>query len=292
MRQNGAVTTDSIDRERLAAELLRGRRGGPERLPAKSAAAALAECALRVLFPEAAGHDARADETSAELDRLHTGLLELLAPLRQLRPPMPHAPEETAARFLGALPRIQAALQRDAEAICVGDPAAESVEEVILAYPGFLAILHYRLAHELRELGVPLLPRLITECAHDRTGIDIHPGATIGNPLVIDHGTGIVIGETTTIGDNVKLYQGVTLGALSVDKSLASQKRHPTIEDDVVIYANATILGGRTVVGRGSVIGGNVWLTESVPPESVVYHRSEVHVRSGPREPQPIDFTI
>lgn len=292
LRHNGGVTMDTVERERLAERLLRGHRRGLGGLPAKPAAAALADCALRLLFPEAAGHDARADDAATEIERLHGGLLELLEPLRGLRPPMPLSPEETASRVLDALPRIQAALQRDADAICEGDPAAESVEEVILAYPGFLAILHYRLAHELRALGVPLLPRLITECAHDRTGIDIHPGATIGNPLVIDHGTGIVIGETTTIGDNVKLYQGVTLGALSVDKSLASQKRHPTIEDDVVIYANATILGGQTVVGRGSVIGGNVWLTQSVPPDSVVYHRSEVHVRSGPVEPQPIDFTI
>jgi serine O-acetyltransferase len=160
----------------------------------------------------------------------------------------------------------------DAEAIFRGDPAAKSVDEVILAYPGFLAIAVYRVAHWFHNRGVPTLPRMISEHAHKLTGIDIHPGATIGRSFVIDHGTGIVIGETTVIHDNVKIYQGVTLGALSVDKSLANTKRHPTIERDVVIYANATILGGDTVVGAGSVVGGNVWLTESVSPGSRVYH--------------------
>jgi serine O-acetyltransferase len=150
----------------------------------------------------------------------------------------------------------------------------------------------YRIAHRFSELEVPLLPRVLTEWAHERTGIDIHPGATLGHPVVIDHGTGIVIGETAVLGNNVKLYQGVTLGALSVAKSLASTKRHPTIEDDVVIYANATILGGETVIGRGSVIGGNVWLTTSVPPDSTVYHRSEVHVRPGRAEFEGPDFVI
>jgi len=177
---------------------------------------------------------------------------------------------ELARTFTAGLPAIQEALRLDAEATCAADPAATSVDEVILAYPGFYALACYRLAHHVRGLGVPLLPRLITERAHRLTGIDIHPGATLGRAIAIDHGTGIVIGETSVVGDRVRLYQGVTLGALSVRKELARTRRHPTIGDDVVIYANATILGGDTVVGHSSVIGGNVWLTHSVPPHSIV----------------------
>jgi serine O-acetyltransferase len=176
--------------------------------------------------------------------------------------------------FIEALPRFQTLLLQDAAAICEGDPAATSVDEVIVAYPGFFAIGVYRFANWLYSRKVPIVPRMVSEYAHSRTGIDIHPGATIGEHFVIDHGTGIVIGETTVIGDNVKIYQGVTIGALSVDKSLVNKKRHPTIERDVVIYANATILGGDTIIGAGSVIGGNVWLTESVAPGSRVYHRA------------------
>lgn len=183
-------------------------------------------------------------------------------------------------RFVAELPALQRALTLDAEAMHAGDPAARSVDEVILAYPGFLAIAHHRVAHALHGLGVSLVPRLIAEHAHRETGIDIHPGARIGERFAIDHGTGIVIGETAEIGARVKMYQGVTLGALSVAKSLADVKRHPTIEDDVVVYANATILGGKTVVGAGSIIGGNVWLTRSVPGRSVVTHESQV-VRRG-----------
>lgn len=175
-----------------------------------------------------------------------------------------------ARSFTEGLPAIQAALKMDAEATCAADPAAADVDEVILAYPGFYALACYRLAHHLLQLRVPLLPRLMTERAHRLTGIDIHPGATIGQAIAIDHGTGIVIGETAVIGDRVRLYQGVTLGALSVRKDLARTRRHPAIEHDVVIYANATILGGDTVVGHSSVIGGNVFLTHSVPPHSVV----------------------
>jgi serine O-acetyltransferase len=196
------------------------------------------------------------------------------------------------ARFLQTLPRLYDALTLDAEAIYHGDPAAKSTDEVILTYPGFFAIAIYRIAHELHLLGVPLLPRLLTEFAHQRTGVDIHPGATIGRRFVIDHGTGVVIGETTLIGDNVKLYQGVTLGALMVEKALADKKRHPTIEDDVVVYANATILGGETVVGRGSIIAGNAWLTQSVPPQSVVTRRSEVRPRGADGTLDALEFHI
>jgi len=190
------------------------------------------------------------------------------------------------------VPEIHRQLYVDATAIERGDPAAESVDEVILAYPGFLAIAVHRIAHRFYELQVPLLPRVLSEWAHERTGIDIHPGATLGHPVVIDHGTGIVVGETAVIGNNVKLYQGVTLGALSVTKSLASTKRHPTIGDDVVIYANATILGGETVIGRGSVVGGNTWITAGIPPDSIVYQRSEVHVRQGRADFEAPDFVI
>lgn len=178
-------------------------------------------------------------------------------------------------------PSILDTLTYDANFIYQNDPAAHSLEEVLLAYPGFFAIAHYRIANLLHLAGVNLLPRIITEYAHSKTGIDIHPAATIGRQFCIDHGTGIVIGETTIIGERVKLYQGVTLGALSVSKGLMATKRHPTIEDDVIIYAGSTILGGDTVIGHDSVIGGNVWLIKSVPPFSMVYHESKVIVQQG-----------
>lgn len=172
--------------------------------------------------------------------------------------------------FFDKLPKLAETLDLDAQAALTGDPAAYSREEVIVTYPGFYAVCIYRLAHALYELEIPLLPRLMTEYAHEKTGIDINPGAKIGESFFLDHGTGVVIGETAIIGKNVKIYQGVTLGALSVKKKLQSIKRHPTIEDDVVIYANATILGGETVIGKGSIIGGNTWIIESVAPGSIV----------------------
>jgi serine O-acetyltransferase len=172
-------------------------------------------------------------------------------------------------------------LLKDAEAIELGDPAAKNRDEVIRSYPGFYAISIYRVANQLHRLNVPFIPRILTEIAHSKTGIDIHPAATIGHHFFIDHGTGVVIGETTHIGDFVKLYQGVTLGALSVNKGMAEIKRHPTIENDVVIYAGATILGGKTVIGKNSTIGGNVWLTESVPANSVVYHKPQLNVEQS-----------
>lgn len=204
------------------------------------------------------------------------------------------APDEKkiTSRFLEELPAIKATLLKDAEFILDSDPAARDLIEVIAVYPGFFAIYCYRIAHSIDRLSVPLLPRMITEYAHKITGIDIHPGAEIGNPFSIDHGTGIVIGETTVIGNNVKLYQGVTLGALSVDKSKASKKRHPTIEDNVILYAGSTILGGETVVGRNSIIGGNVWLTQSVAPFSIVYNKSEIVVRDQNKFQEPINFII
>lgn len=173
--------------------------------------------------------------------------------------------EQTTFALIEAIPGIREKLMLDVAAIFNGDPAAKSKEEVILSYPGLQAILTYRVAHFLHVNGVPVIPRIMSEHIHGRTGIDINPGAEIGDSFFIDHGTGIVIGETSIIGNNVKIYQGVTLGALSVKKELMNKKRHPTIEDDVTIYAGATILGGQTVIGKGSVIGGNTWVTESVP---------------------------
>ena len=186
--------------------------------------------------------------------------------------------DEKANLFFEELPQLYALLNTDIKAILDGDPAAKSEFEIIRAYPGFYAISFYRLAHALLKLDIPLIPRILTEYAHSKTGIDIHPGAEVGEYLYIDHGTGIVIGETAKIGNHVKFYQGVTLGALSVDKSMTSVKRHPTVEDNVVIYAGATILGGETVIGHNSIIGGNVWLTKSVPPYSTVYHESKAKV--------------
>ncbi len=198
----------------------------------------------------------------------------------------------TAREFTKRIFDIYKMLWADAEAIYKGDPAAESVDEVIIAYPGFMAITIYRIAHELYLLKLPILPRILAEYAHELTGIDIHPGAKIGSPFFIDHGTGIVIGETTVIGKNVKLYQGVTLGALSVDKTLAQTKRHPTIEDEVVIYSQAVILGGNTIIGKNSVIGGNAWITQSIPVNSIVYNKSEVRVKSNQAFEETIDFII
>jgi serine O-acetyltransferase len=252
---------------------------------------------LALLFPQLApdAPACAAGDVAAELARVRATLREVLGPLVAgavddpvgAADPAPtgsgaaHRVHELETAFVAALPAVYDALLEDARATHDGDPAAASVDEVIAAYPGFVAIALHRVAHVLHALGVPLLPRLVSEYAHRETGIDIHPGARIGRAFAIDHGTGVVIGETAVLGDRVRLYQGVTLGAAAVAKHLARTKRHPTIEDDVVIYANATILGGDTVVGRGSVIGGNVWLTRSVPEGSVVTHTSQV-ARRGP----------
>jgi serine O-acetyltransferase len=181
--------------------------------------------------------------------------------------------------LLQAIPDIRASLLLDVQAAVEGDPAAHSANEVILAYPSIAAITVHRVAHFFYQRGVPFLPRMMSEEIHHRTGIDIHPGATIGASFFTDHGTGVVIGETTEIGDRAKIYQGVTLGALSMSREMRGHKRHPTIEDDVTIYAGATILGGDTAVGRGSIIGGNVWLVSSVPPYSKVYNDMRSSVR-------------
>jgi len=182
--------------------------------------------------------------------------------------------QDEAMRFIHNLPELRDLLAKDVRAAYAGDPAAKSYDEIIFSYPGLLAITVSRIAHQLHKQGLPMIPRIITEYAHSLTGIDIHPGAKIGESFFIDHGTGVVVGETTEIGDRVRLYQGVTLGALSVKHEETDQlrykKRHPTIEDDVIIYSGATILGGNTVIGARSVVGGNVWVTDSVPPDTMV----------------------
>lgn len=181
---------------------------------------------------------------------------------------------DIALQVLERIPFIRSILASDVQAVYDGDPAAKSYDEIIFSYPGIYAITIYRIAHVLYDLDVPMLPRIMTEYAHSKTGIDIHPGAQIGEKFVIDHGTGVVIGETTTIGNNVRIYQGVTLGALSLPKDAGDQlrgkKRHPNIEDEVIIYSGTTILGGDTTIGARSVIGGNIWLTDSVPPDTQV----------------------
>ncbi len=198
-----------------------------------------------------------------------------------------------AVAFLGALPAVRATLEQDVDAAYRGDPAAKNHYEIVFSYPGLDAVTVFRLAHELYHLRIPLIPRMMTEIAHSRTGIDIHPGATIGPGFFIDHGTGVVIGETCDIGSNVRLYQGVTLGAASFDRDDAGElvhgayKRHPTLMDNVVVYANATILGGRTVIGEGAVVGSNVWLTRSVEPYAVVVLDNPQHkVKGGRTRPE------
>lgn len=194
--------------------------------------------------------------------------------------------------FFADLEQVKSLLLEDAKLILEFDPAASSIEEVILSYPGFSAIMVHRLAHPLYLAKVPLIPRMMSEWAHSKTGIDINPGASIGCPFFIDHGTGVVIGETAIIGNNVKIYQGVTLGALAVRKEDAKSKRHPTIEDNVIIYAGSTILGGSTTIGHDSIIGGNTWITKSIPAFSVVYHKNQIAVNDRKDFEEPINFII
>ena len=229
------------------------------------------------------------DDVLAKLQLLERNLIGII---KLLNSNFAKDAAEISRKFIEQIPELHDKLWEDANAIFKGDPAAETVDEVILAYPGFMAIVIYRLAHELYKLKLPIIPRIITEYGHEITGIDIHPGAQIGSPFFIDHGTGIVIGETSVIGKNVKIYQGVTLGALSVDKKLAQTKRHPTIEDDVIIYSQSVILGGDTVIGKNSIIGGNAWITQSIPENSIVYNKSEVRVRSNTEFENTIDFII
>lgn len=241
-----------------------------------------------LLFPVCKEVTINPGKIEIQYEHLKLSLKELLLPLKES---FAITEDDLVNKYFDLIPSIYDQLLKDAQAIYEFDPAAVSVEEIILAYPGFQAILTYRLAHPLYELGVPILPRLMSEFAHTNTGIDIHSGAKIGDSFFIDHGTGIVIGETTVIGDQVKIYQGVTLGALNVRKEEAKTKRHPTIEDRVIIYSGTTILGGNTTIGHDSVIGGNVWLTKSTEPYSIVYNKSEIKVRNGNIN-EPISFVI
>ena len=273
----------------LAAHIAEDEIGAYNRLPDRGQVAAFADGIVGLLFPDGRQAPRTPSGIHKELEARCRALVPVLEPLGDR---LPGVPGDVAHAFHERLPVIHEQITLDAQAIEAGDPAAHGITEVVLAYPGFQAMAFHRIAHALVELGVPLVPRMIAETAHRRTGADIHPAATIGRSMCIDHGTGIVVGETAVIGDDVKLYQGVTLGALSVTKEAAGTKRHPTIEDRVVIYANATVLGGDTVVGADSIIGGNVWLTHSVPAWSLVYHQSQVRVRTVAEMADPIDFVI
>ena len=263
---------------------------GPETIPSHRVVTDIVQRTFRILFPGYFSVSHRDDQTLRYyIGEEVTVLYELLA--AQITLSVQHdclrydqpcsqcleRGHQTALALLSEFPRLRGMLATDVHATYDGDPAAASHDEIIFCYPGLFAIAVYRIAHYLFEYNVPLLPRIMTEYAHTLTGIDIHPGARIGTSFFIDHGTGVVIGETTEIGNRVRIYQGVTLGALSLKKDevneLRNQKRHPTIEDDVIIYAGATILGGQTVIGTRSVIGGNVWLTDSVPSDTEVFLR-------------------
>lgn len=256
--------------------------------PDKASAQQFIQRLFDFLFLPGSVRDKQPRDLEAELESLRGQLCRLVDSVLTDK----EAAEVASQTFFHAIPRIYANLMKDARSIVEFDPAAESLEEVVVAYPGFYATAVYRLSHQLHRQGVKIIPRIFTECAHSQTGIDIHPGAVIGESFFIDHGTGIVVGETTEIGNNVKLYQGVTLGALNVSKAKANAKRHPTIGDNVIIYSGATILGGETVVGHDSVIGGNVWLTQSVPPHSIVYHKSEVAIKDKFPVTDVLNFVI
>ena len=247
-----------------------------EPVPSNKEITAWALQVIRLLFPEQSHQIfAGVTELKEEFSKLENELGRILNATKACQD---CDNWQLAKKVFLQLPALYALLNTDIQAIFRGDPAARSEFEVVRTYPGFFAISFYRLAHSLFKHDVPLLPRILTEYAHSKTGIDIHPAAEIGEYFYIDHGTGIVIGESCIIGKHVKLYQGVTLGALSVAKSMAYTKRHPTVEDNVVIYSGATILGGDTVIGYNSVIGGNVWLTKSVNPNSTVYHKPAITV--------------
>lgn len=243
---------------------------------------------FEVLFICKSEADNNEFETQVQLSKLEKQLQQLLYPVL-LREAFSN---EQATIFFNAVPKLYKKLLLDAAALYEADPAAKNIDEVLVAYPGFFAIATHRIANQLQQQKIPLLPRIISEYAHSKTGIDIHPGATIDESFAIDHGTGIVIGETAVIGKKVKIFQGVTLGALSVQKELASEKRHPTIEDNVVIYSGATILGGETIVGHDSVIGGNVWLTKAVQPFSIVFHQAGVVVQDKKTFLEPYNYFI
>jgi serine O-acetyltransferase len=284
-------------------------------LPSREAIVGILQSVLDLMYPGYFGRqDLNRDNLAAHVGQMTAALAprlehELEHCLCYGRERETDAPEfgecaprahELAEIFLRRLPEIRGLLLRDVQAAFDGDPAALNLDEIILAYPGVLAVSVYRIAHALYDLGVPMMARIMTEWAHSKTGCDIHPGATIGPAFFIDHATGVVIGETTEIGEGVKLYQGVTLGALSFPRDASGQiirgrKRHPTVESGSTLYANATVLGGQTVVGADSVIGGSVFLTRSVPPRSRVSLKEpelRVATRDGAAEPDAIYFDI
>jgi len=244
---------------------------------------------VHALFPIRQNCAVDEGEIAIELDRSAVKLRELLYAIRKS---LNRSPMELVDDFFSRVPEAFEQLVEDAAAVAKFDPAASCVEEIILCYPGYYAITVYRMAHILYELKVPVLPRIMAEYAHEKTGIDINPGAQIASPFFIDHGTGIVIGETARIGSEVRIYQGVTLGALTVERSMANTRRHPTIEDHVVIYAGSTILGGDTVIGHHTVVGGNTWITESILPHSVVYRNHRVVVKDRKDFTPPNNFEI
>jgi serine O-acetyltransferase len=229
---------------------------------------------LAIIFPQM-GQNSFDDEQELEIALMKTenDLKYILSCLHKEFDPNFEASQKLVDTFYASLDTIEQQLSSDAQFIADEDPAANSIEEVLICYPGFYAIAVYRIAHFFYQHEIPLLPRVLTEIAHQKTGIDIHPGATIASPFFIDHGTGIVIGETTTIGERVKIFQGVTLGALSVRRKMKDTKRHPTIGQGSIIYSNTTILGGETTIGENTTVGGNVWLTESIPANSQVYRK-------------------
>lgn len=244
---------------------------------------------VNLLFPIRLNKTYSVQEIEIRLDRLKLRFKELLIPLQK---DLSEEPSKLSEDFFNKLPKIFKILLKDAQSFVDCDPAANCIEEVILSYPGFYCLTVHRIANILYKENITVLPRIMSEYVHSKTGIDIHPGATIGENFFIDHGTGIVIGETAVVGDNVKIYQGVTLGAIYVEKKMKNLKRHPTIEDNVIIYAGSTILGGQTTIGHDTIIGGNVWLTESVLAHSVVYRQHKSIVKDIKNFQEPINYFI
>jgi len=258
-------------------------------LPAIQSVENFGDAVINFLFPVRINQDGTVKTLSKRQEDLKADFLKLLDALQFCSS---DKKQQLTEDFFTSLEVVFDKLVLDAKAVLDFDPAAKSVEEIINAYPGFYATAIYRISHEMNRLKIPFIPRILSEYAHKKTGIDIHPGASIGNSFFIDHGTGIVIGETAIIGNNVKIYQGVTLGSLQVSKKDANTKRHPTVKDNVIIYAGATVLGGTTTIGKNSVIGGNVWLTKSVPSYSVVVSTFEISIKNSKEFNNPIDFII
>ena len=279
----------TIDKMAFASRLSQFNSEHCAEVPSMELSRQLIDNLVHALFPIRQNCGVDEGEIAIELDRCAVNLREVLYPIHLS---LDRSPKEVTDDFFSRMPETFEQLAVDAAAVTKYDPAANCVEEIILSYPGFYAISVYRMAHILYELKVPFLPRIMSEYAHEKTGIDIHPGAQIASPFFIDHGTGIVIGETARIGREVRIFQGVTLGALTVERSMANTRRHPTIEDHVVIYAGSTILGGDTVIGHHTVVGGNTWITESILPHSVVYRNHRVLVKDRKDFKQPNDFEI